>query len=321
MKWGVLGCANIALREVIPAIISVKGNKLVAVASRNLETAQVFASKFNCIPVEGYSRLLERSDIEAVYVPLPTGLHYEWVMKALEADKHVLVEKSAGATLEESAEMVAKAKEKKLALVENFQFIHHSQHRYVKELLSRHEIGELRCFRSAFGFPPFNTNKNIRYKPHLGGGALLDSGAYVLRATSFICGNGLKVRAAQLNNNEEFGVDWYGGAFLSDNESGLFSEVAFGFDNHYQCNYEIWGSTGRIIINRAFTAKPEFSPTILIERDRRSQEIQLPPDNHFLNMIKYFQLKIEQNNFEIEYEQLLDQAKMINDVRLFSNRF
>ena len=315
MKWGVLGCADIARSAVIPAILSVDGQQLVAVASRHLATAALVAKQFNCIPIEGYSRLLDREDIDAVYVPLPTGLHYEWVMKALEAGKHVLVEKSAATTLHESTAMVVKAREKGLALVENFQFLHHAQHRYVKDLLAQHEIGELRCFRSAFGFPPFDFNKNIRYQADLGGGALLDSGAYVLRATSFICGSGFEVRAAKLNNHPTLGVDWYGGAFLSHKETDLFSEIAFGFDNYYQCNYEVWGSAGRIVNTRAFTAKPGFSPSILLEKNGKTEEIVLPPDNHFVNMIRHFELIIEQRSFETEWAQLLEQATLINQLR------
>jgi predicted dehydrogenase len=315
MKWGVLGCANIARSAVIPAILSVENSHLVAVASRHLLNAQLFAAKFNCIPLEGYSQLLDRQDIDAVYIPLPTGLHYEWVMKALEAGKHVLVEKSASATIEESTAMVIKAREKGLALVENFQFLHHSQHQYVKNMLAENEIGEIRSFRSSFGFPPFDLKNNIRYQQELGGGALLDSGAYALRATSFICGSGFEVRAAQLKNHDSFGVDWYGGAFLSNNETGLFSEIDFGFDNYYQCKYEIWGSNGRIVSTRAFTAKSDFSPSIFLEKNGETQEIVLSSDNHFINMIRHFELIVEQRRFETEWAQLLEQSRLISQLR------
>lgn len=315
MRWGVMGCANIARRSVIPAILSVTGNRLIAVASRSEANAGTVAATFNCVPVVGYDELLEREDIDAVYIPLPTGLHYEWVIKALEADKHVLVEKSAAVTLGEAKAMVAKAREKGLALVENFQFLHHAQHRYVKDLLTSGEIGELRCFRSTFGFPPFAQTNNIRYQAELGGGALLDAGAYVLRATSFLCGPGFQVSAAHLQNHASYGVDWYGGAFLTNKEGGLFSEVAFGFDNYYQCNYEIWGSMGRIISTRAFTAKPDFSPTILLEKEGKTQEIALPPDDHFVNMIRHFKQIVERRSFETEWAQLLEQATLVSEVR------
>jgi predicted dehydrogenase len=182
-------------------------------------------------------------------------------------------------------------------------------------MLGQNEIGEIRCFRSSFGFPPFDLKSNIRYQSPLGGGALLDSGAYTLRATSFMCGSGFEVRAAQLMNHEFFNVDWYGGAFLSHNETGLISEIAFGFDNYYQCNYEIWGSTGRIVSTRAFTAKSDFSPIILLEKNGETKEIVLPPDNHFVNMIRHFVQIVEKRCFETEWKQLLEQSNLVSQLR------
>jgi NDP-hexose-3-ketoreductase len=319
MNWGILGCASIASRSVIPAILSVEGNRLIAVASRSKSKAVSLATRFNCIPVEGYDALFNFDNIDAVYIPLPTGMHFEWVMKALRSGKHVLVEKSAAVCLDEAKEMVALARDRNLALIENFQFLHHVQNSYVKELLAEDEIGEIRCFRSAFGFPPFELDNNIRYQPSLGGGALLDCGAYALRATSYICGPGFEVRAATLLDSPRYKVDWYGGAFLTHNEKRIFSEVAFGFDNYYQCNYEIWGSKGKITSTRAFTAKPGFVASILLDKEGKTQEILLPPDDHFQNMIRHFNQTVEDQYFETEYVQMLEQSRLISEVRHHSN--
>jgi dTDP-3,4-didehydro-2,6-dideoxy-alpha-D-glucose 3-reductase len=316
MNWGVLGCAAIAKRSIIPAILSIEQNKLIAVASRFKNTAGEFARQFNCLPVEGYDELLLRDDIDAVYIPLPTGMHYEWVIKALGQNKHVLVEKSASTTLAEAEEMVALAKSKNLALVENFQFQHHSQHQYVFNLLRNSEIGEIRGFRSSFGFPPFDVANNIRYDKALGGGALLDAGAYVLKATTFLFGDGFKVEAAQLSMHDAFKVDWFGGAFLADRENGLFSEVAFGFDNYYQCNYEIWGSKGKITSNRAFTANVGFTPTVTLEKNGIQEEVTLEADDHFANILSYFNNLVAEKDFAKEWHNIQVQARLIEDVRL-----
>lgn len=316
MKWGVLGCAGIAQKSVIPAILSIDENELIAVSSRKQETANQLAKKFNCIGIEGYEELLKRSDIEAVYIPLPNGLHYEWIMKALEYNKHVLVEKAAFIHYKEAEDAVRFAQQKRLAIVENFQFQHHSQNIYVKNLLRQNEIGELRCFRSSFGFPPFDEENNIRYKSELGGGALLDSGAYVIKATNYFLGDGFEVKAAHLNFHENYKVDWFGGAFLVNNTTGMFSEVAFGFDNFYQCNYEIWGSKGKITATRAFTAKADFRPTLIIEKNDGVKEIQMEKDDHFKNMLLYFNQIIKDQQFDIELNNILRQARMIEQVRL-----
>lgn len=315
IQWGVLGAAAIATRSLIPAILSVPGNAVKAIGSRSQETAQQAAKPFDCEAVEGYQALLDRADIDAVYIPLPTGMHYEWVMKALQAGKHVLVEKAAAEDTRQANAMVELAKEKRLALVENFQFTRHSQHQKIKELLAQGAIGELRSFRASFGFPPFDEATNIRYKKDLGGGALLDAGAYTLRASSFMLGEGLQVKAARLIDSERHQVDWYGGAFLQQASTQLFSEVAFGFDNYYQCNYELWGSSGKLTATRAYTAKADFAPTVLLERGGRAEELQLEPDDHFRNMIQHFNAIVQEQDFEEEWENILTQARLIEELR------
>lgn len=318
MNWGILGCANIAISSVIPAILRTDKNANIMIGSRNATKAEETAKYFGFSFVTGYEALLEIGSIDAVYIPLPTGLHYQWVKKAIQAGKHVLVEKSATNNYTQAKELIELARKKNVALVENFQFQHHSQHKYVFDLLNKGEIGEIRAFRSSFGFPPFSEVSNIRYNKELGGGALLDSGAYVLKATSFIMGDGFEVKSAFLKYNDKYDVDWFGGAFLINKEKNIFSEVAFGFDNFYQCNYEIWGSKGKITSTRAFTAKADFNPTIILEKQGFKEEIELPKDDHFMNMILYFTDIVKNKNFEKEWNNLLIQAKLINQVVLTS---
>lgn len=319
MNWGILGCANIAISAVVPAILRADNNATLYIASRDNNKAKKTADYFGCFYVNSYDELFSLDVIDAVYIPLPTGLHFEWVKKAVLSGKHVLVEKSATNTYKEALELISLAKEKKVAVVENFQFQHHSQHQFVFDLLNKGEIGEIRCFRSSFGFPPFSQNTNIRYKKELGGGALLDSGAYVLKATSFILGEGFEVKSAFLKLNSILDVDWFGGAFLVNKEKKIFSEVAFGFDNFYQCNYEIWGSKGKITSTRAFTAKADFNPTIILEKQDYKEEIELPKDDHFFNMILYFISIVQAKSFEKEWNNLIIQAKLIDDVRRLSD--
>ena len=315
MNWGILGCANIAKKSVIPAILSTRNNKVIAVASREIAKAKEFADHFGCLAIHDYDKLIENQTIDAIYIPLPTGLHFDWIYKALNANKHVLVEKSAICTFEEAEIVTNLAKKKSLALVENFQFLHHSQHVYVKDLINNEEIGEIRTFKSSFGFPPFLIDNNIRYDEKLGGGALHDAGAYVLRAYSFILEDDLEVKAAYLNNNNKYNIDWYGGAFLVCKNKKIFSQVSFGFDNYYQCNYEIWGSKGKITIDRAFTANSDFHPTLTLEKNGQKKEIILETDNHFIKMITHFNKIVETKDFDEERINILKQAKLISDLK------
>lgn len=316
MKWGILGTANIALNSVMPAMKTVQGNTIIAIASRDKETANKAAKPFGIEGLGSYQALLEMDEIEAVYIPLPNSLHYEWVTKALQAGKHVLVEKSAFTSLEEAESAVALAKTQGCVIVENFQFQHHSQHRETRKLIEDGAIGSIRAFRASFGFPPFGGEKNIRYVKALGGGALLDAGAYTLKATTFLFGRRFRVEAAHLIHHPEYGVDWYGGAFLTDRSQGIFSEVTWGFDNFYQCNYEIWGSKGKLTSTRAYTAKPDHSPKIVLESEGRGiQELILNPDDHFHGMLAHFNAIVDDERFEAELADLVTQARLLEEVR------
>lgn len=312
LSIGVLGCANIAKRSVIPAMLGTEELELVAVASRVKEKAKEFGGLFNCEAIEGYQNLIDRKDIDAIYMPLPTGLHEEWVIKALKAGKHLLIEKSLAMDYASAQRMVALAKEKGLLIMENFMFLYHGQHRFVKDLIAKGEIGEIRCFRSSFGFPPLDPT-NFRYNKALGGGALLDAAAYTIRASQLFLADDLKVQAASLNTDGKE-VDIYGGGFLKSS-SGSFAEVAFGFDNFYQCSYEIWGSEGKIIAKRAFTSGENFTPTITLEKQLKQFDYKVDAENHFVNILNEFKRCVTENDRQNKYNEILDQARLIQEFR------
>ena len=313
IKIGVSGCANIAERSMIPAIKATHGFELVAVASRSKEKAASFADTFSCEAVEGYENLINRDDINAVYIPLPTGLHEEWAMNSLNKGKHVLCEKSLATDFSSAQKLISKAKTSQLLIMENFMFPYHRQHAYVEKLLSEDAIGEIRFFRSAFGFPPRGKD-DIRYNNNLGGGALLDAGGYVVKAAQIFLGTGLKLGSAFLKYDNQLKVDIYGGAIYK-NDKDQIAHLSFSFDNYYQCVYELWGTKGKITVDRAFTAPPGFSPKILLEKQDYRREFAIEPDNHFINLLNEFQRSLIEKDFHKHWEDSLEQARLLNLIR------
>jgi len=311
---GILGCANIARRFIISTLKEMDEFNIVGVASRTTDKADEFAKEFDIKPFYSYEDLLV-ADIEAMYIPLPNSLHYEWIKKALEQNLHVLVEKSMACELEEVIELNNLAKEKGLVLIENFQFRFHSQLQYIKELVDSGKIGELRNIRASFGFPPFSDSENIRYKKELGGGALLDAGAYPMKISQIFLGDGIYIDSSSLHYDLDKEVDTWGSAFIKQKDGNVTSQIAFGFDNFYQNNIELWGSKGKIYTNRIFTAAPGFEPTIELETNKGNEIVKLQSDNHFKNMLKYFYTQITTNeNVEKEYDENIKQAKLIAEL-------
>lgn len=314
---GVLGCANIAKRSVIPNLVKLPEQfRLVGIASRNHDSAVGCAKEFSAMPYVGYQSLFNRADLQAVYIPLPNSLHAEWIEIALRSGINVLVEKSLATEYQEVLRLNMLAEEKGLALVENFQFRFHSQLEYIKNLLKTGVIGELRCLRSSFGFPGLPTENDIRYKKNLGGGALLDSGAYPIKISQIFLGEDVEVKASNLNYFKEKEVDIWGGAYIKQLNGDLFAEIAFGFNHHYQCSVELWGSKGKIYTNRIFTANSIHEPIIILEKHDGTETIKLPFDHHFKNMLLHFHnLIISKKGLNDEYRQNINQARLINELK------
>lgn len=316
LKIGIIGCAQIAERSVIPAMQALPELfEVVGVASRSEATVRPYAEKLGVPAVVGYDALLEIAGLDAVYLPLPNSLHAEWIEKALKRGLHVLVEKSLACNADDVKRLNHLAALKGLALVENFQFRCHPQLKTIQDILDSGRIGDLRCVRSSFGFPPFPDADNIRYDRELGGGALLDAGAYTLKISQIILGSELNVAAANLERVDGSEVDIWGGAYLQQKDGPLFSEVAFGFDQQYQCSLELWGSKGRLTTNRLFTAPPNYSAELLIETGMDREVVTVDPANHFENMLRHFHGLVEDSaERELEYAQNNNQARLIQEV-------
>jgi predicted dehydrogenase len=310
LRIGVLGCAAIARRLVIPAIQSTPGLHLIALASRARPKADAFAKEFGCEALAEYSQLIDRSDIDAIYMPLPTGLHLEWGLRALDAGKHLLIEKSLAMNYADAEVLVRHARQRSLIIKENYMFEYHSQQECVRRVLLE-RVGEIRHFRACFGFPPLERG-NFRYNRSLGGGALLDAGGYVLKAIGvFLPGHPVVLKSAVLNHNDD-GVDVWGSASLeivcADSKVPAF--VSFGFDNHYQCGIEVWGSRGRLTTHRSFTAGPDFQPSMVLETQGGVEQISLASDHQSRNLLVAFRQAIAHGAVETEADAVLKQARL-----------
>lgn len=286
VRIGLLGCADIALRRTLPALRAEEGVELAAVASRDAGRAAEVAAEYGADAVADYAALLARSDLDAVYVPLPTGLHGQWVARALRAGLHVLSEKPLCTTRAEAAGLVALARSRGLVLMENLTFPQHPVHQRVRELLDDGRIGELRVFQGEFAFPPLPST-DFRYRRGLGGGALFDAGVYPLRAARLFLGEELAVAGSTLGYDADHDADLSGGALLSA-PGGRTAHVAFGFQHAYRCSYTLWGSRGRITVERAFTPPPDHAPLIRLEGPDGARELHGPPGDQFRATLAVF---------------------------------
>ena len=132
IKWGVLGTAYIFERDTARGMKLAQNCEMTAIAGRSMEKAQRFKEKYGFRKAYGsYEELLEDPEIEAVYIPLPNTMHYEWTIKALQHGKHVLCEKPLAPAAAQAREMFQAAKENHVFLMEAFAYQHSP---YIKEI-------------------------------------------------------------------------------------------------------------------------------------------------------------------------------------------
>ncbi|MCK2221080.1 Gfo/Idh/MocA family oxidoreductase [Actinomadura sp. ATCC 31491] len=314
LRVGVLGCSSFALRRMLPAMRAATGIEPVAVASRTAAKAERAAAGAGVRAVTGYQALLDLPGLDAVYVPLPAGLHAEWVERALLAGKHVLAEKPLTTSYRDTARLMRLAGERGLVLAENFMFRHHPQHRRIRDWIKDGELGPVHAFHGVFGIPPRPAG-DVRLDPALGGGALLDVGVYPLRAARLLLGEPLTVVGASLRRDAGHGVDVHGSALLRT-PSGITVTVTFGLGHAYQASYDVWGGGGRTRAERAYTPPPEHVARLRLDRqDLPPVETEVPPADQAVAALESFAAAIAAGGLDpAERRDTVAHAALVDEV-------
>jgi predicted dehydrogenase len=194
---GILGAAKIAPAALIRPARKVPDAEVVSVAARDPERARQFADKHGIARVHPtYEALIGDPDIDAVYNPLPNGLHGRWTLAAIAAGKHVLCEKPFTANANEAATVARAGDEAGLVVMEAFHYRHHPLAARMREVVDQGLIGEVRHIEAWMCFPLPN-RRDIRYRLDLAGGATMDAGCYALNMIRFMAGSEPEVVSAR----------------------------------------------------------------------------------------------------------------------------
>ncbi|MDO4794017.1 MAG: Gfo/Idh/MocA family oxidoreductase [Filifactor alocis] len=313
IRIGILGTSEIAFRRFLPALMKCKDFDYVGVASRTVEKTGKFVETYGGRAYSSYEELLDDEGIDAVYIPLPPALHYQWATSALEKGKHVFLEKPSTTALSDTRALIAMAEERDLVLRENYMFLYHGQIKRIQEIFEQEELGELRLLRSSFGFPK-RSAEDFRYNKELGGGSLLDCGGYPVRLILELLGEEVEVETSKLYYTDEYEVDLYGDATLSN--GNVTAQIGFGMDHEYRCELELWGSRGYLKAPRIFTAPPEFDVEFDCVVGGESKKLSVGKDDQFYNSIVYFRECILDNERRIrEYTYLEKQSYLVEKIQ------
>jgi predicted dehydrogenase len=188
LRIGCLGAARIAPAALLKPASANARVVCTAVAARDSSRARAFAAKHRIPKVhETYENLLADEDLDAVYIPLPNGLHGLWTRRALEMGKHVMCEKPFTANAAEAHEVADTAVKSGLVVMEAFHWRYHPMATRMLEIVASGELGDVRRIEAALCFP-LPMFKDIRYQLALAGGALMDAGCYPVHMVRTLAG-------------------------------------------------------------------------------------------------------------------------------------
>jgi xylose dehydrogenase (NAD/NADP) len=285
LHWGILGVAKINDR-LLPAFAKATNADLRAIASRSLEKAQAAAAAAR-IPTaySSYEALLDDPAIDAIYNPLPNTLHAEWTMKAAERGKHVLCEKPLCPTAAEAQHLVEFCRAKGVKLMEGFMWPHHPRTARLRQFLDDGSIGDLLRVAAAFTFPLPLDPANIRLRPEMAGGSLLDVGCYPVFAIRWVIGaEPIRVYATA---RYEHGVDveingllWFAG--------GRMAAFDCGFTMPLRGWMEITGSKGVVLVPNLWGPPQRAAFEIRREGRRGPEEVVVTGEDQIKHMLEDF---------------------------------
>jgi predicted dehydrogenase len=259
VRWGIIGTARIARKAFVPAVAAA-GGVVTTVAGRELARAREYAAQTGIgRPVQGYQALVDDPDVDALYIPLPNGLHAEWTIRALRAGKAVLCEKPLCGTLAETGQVLAAARETGTPLWEAFVFPFHEQMAKIRGLLADGAIGELREIQSCFHFV-LDQPDDFRLRRGMAGGSLNDVGCYPVRlAVELLSGELESAWAAATLGGDGVDVDLQGSLGYSGQQR---LTVSCGFLRSDDRFARLLGTAGQIHITDPFHPGPDDSFTL-----------------------------------------------------------
>jgi predicted dehydrogenase len=267
MRLGLLSTANIN-RAILQGAAEADGVEVVAVGSRDGARAQSYASEHGIPRAHGtYEALLEDTEVDAVYISLPNGMHHEWTMRALAAGKHALCEKPYSRQPAEVEEAFAAAESAGLVLTEAFMYRHHPQTKTIQQLVLDGAVGRILTLRATFSFPLTDLT-NVRAIPELDGGALMDVGCYCVSGCRLVAGDPVSVLAEQVTG--ETGVDMalYGTMRFWDDVVAQFEASFLAPERQL---FEVVGDQG---VLRAFAPwRVDWGGELLLERSGAAPEV------------------------------------------------
>jgi D-xylose 1-dehydrogenase (NADP+, D-xylono-1,5-lactone-forming) len=312
LRLGILGCARISRRGLIPGIQQSDHGQLVALGSRDEALARAWAGEFHIARAWGsYEAVLADPEVQAAYIPLPNELHKPWVLAAADAGKHVLCEKPLALDAAEATLMVEHCRKRGVILMEAFMWRHQPRTAALRRLVAEGKIGALRLVRTSFSFPI--DAADWRLDPARGGGALWDVGCYGVSTARLFTASEPEACHA-LAHLGQTGVDLSLTAELAF-PGGVIAQVDCSFEQPFRCCFELVGTEGVIEVPDAYLP-PERPLAYLRTFDSSErQELRFDGRNQYAAMVDAFAAAVAHGRLSDPAEDGLAQMRTLDAIR------
>ena len=316
IRWGILGAARVN-EKLIPAITGSAQGELIAVGSRREHSAKESVLKFAPEQVEniechkGFDSILNNREIDAIYIPLSNEEHTEVAIKAINNNKHVLIEKPMAIKSKEVELLVDSAKKNNVKIMEGFMYVFHPQFDRIQNIINSGILGGINYAHSMFSFPIqaarfYRINRSIAN----GGGALWDIGPYAIHTIRSCFKENPKRVYAQSKLNE------HGADMSTTGMIDFGNDKKATFDISFECfrrsEFEVFGQSGRLKCPQVW--QPDNLPAKIIystEKSGLTEEV-VPAANHFDLEIKHFNnVILEHHNLKLDSEDAIWNSKTL----------
>ncbi|MGY9024377.1 MAG: Gfo/Idh/MocA family protein [Candidatus Nanopelagicales bacterium] len=283
VNWGFIGAGGLATGTTAKSLHNAHNANLFAAAARDKSRALGLSPK---IAYDSYEKLIQDPNIEAVYISLNNDAHLPWILKSLDAGKHVLCEKPMVLNAGETINAYAHAKDKGLLLVEAVWSLWHPRAQRIQELVSSNAIGSPTNYLGTFTFDGV-TKGNYRLDPNKGGGALYDVGIYPLHALVALLDEDTRyslTQAEKENHGEQVDMTMKAQFDFENSHSKGSGAIVSSFAMHPSQRFVLKGSEGEISLpkDQAFTSFNQASELILTVNGQKHTEHFAPVDPYQL---------------------------------------
>lgn len=309
LKWGILGPGSIA-RDFAQALNRVNG-EVYAVASRNKERAEKFARENNVKKAYGsYDEIIKDKDIDVVYIATPHSNHYEYIIKSLNNNKHVLCEKAITVNERELEEALKIAREKNLVLEEAMTLFHMPLYEKVIKKINKGDLGKVNMVQVSFGsFKEYDENNRF-FNLDLAGGALLDIGTYALSFARYFLSS-MPEEILSTVKKAKTGVDEESGIILKTKEDEI-ATISLAFRSKMPKRGIVSCDNGFITIDNF----PRANKATINYLDGKVEVIECGEEEKALDYeVIFMEEKINENKESNSLDLTYDVTKIMNKVR------